>query len=313
MIHQQMEYIYTIYEFGSIRQAADHLCITQPALSIALRKAEEELGEQIFDRGKHPLEPTPAGRIYINGIKQIHQIEDNIKAEIADLAEMNTGSVTIGGTQYFISYILPDILKEHMRLYPKIQLSIVEANSDQILKKLLNNQIDLLISAKHFHSDKFIVFPIFQEMILIAVSRSLITDPGLLAWGITRQDIISGRYVDMADLDELRLLKPLPFIVMEKGSNLHEISMGFFTAAGIEPNICMKVEHLATAHYFSLHGLGATFTTKKLIENSADSDTLYFKIGRAPMIRNFNIIVPRKHYLSKATRKFMTLCESCLS
>ena len=51
MIHQQMEYIYTIYEFGSIRQAADHLCITQPALSIALRKAEEELGEQIFDRG----------------------------------------------------------------------------------------------------------------------------------------------------------------------------------------------------------------------------------------------------------------------
>ena len=46
-MQQQMEYIYTIYRLGSIRQAAEQLCISQPALSISLKRAEKELGEQI--------------------------------------------------------------------------------------------------------------------------------------------------------------------------------------------------------------------------------------------------------------------------
>ncbi len=307
-----MEYIYTIYELGSIKQAAEHLCITQPALSISLKKTEEELGEPIFDRSTRPLELTPAGKIYIDGVKEISRIEGNMKTAISDLSDMNTGTLIIGGTQYFTSYILPPVLKHYIELYPHIKISIEESNSEQILKKLLNNQVDIMFNARTFDPSKFTIRPIFRDMLLLSAARHLIADPHLISYGITHQDVISGKYLSMPSLPDLRVFESLPFILLTEGNNLYLRSMELFRSASITPTILMQVEQLTTAHYFSCTGIGATFTTDKLIQRSAASDVLYFKIDSDIMTRNFNIILPKNRYISAAARKFIALCESDL-
>lgn len=77
-MEQELKYIYTVYEKGSFSKAARALYLTQPALSIAVQKAEEKIGMPLFDRSQKPLKLTPAGEVYIEKIRQIRQLEDEL-------------------------------------------------------------------------------------------------------------------------------------------------------------------------------------------------------------------------------------------
>lgn len=76
---QSKDYIYEIYRCGSFSAAAKNLYITQPAISIAVKKEEQELGQPIFERSSSHLLLTDAGRAYIDAVEKLHRIEDDLK------------------------------------------------------------------------------------------------------------------------------------------------------------------------------------------------------------------------------------------
>ena len=67
-MEQEMEYIHTIYECGSFSKAAEKLYVTQPALSLAVKRTEERIGMQLFDRSGRTLKLTEAGKIYTKSV-----------------------------------------------------------------------------------------------------------------------------------------------------------------------------------------------------------------------------------------------------
>ena len=81
----EMKYIYEIFKQRSFSKAAEILYVTQPTLSLAVKRVESELGMPIFERKKNPITLTPAGEIYINKIKLIKRIEQDLEDEINDL------------------------------------------------------------------------------------------------------------------------------------------------------------------------------------------------------------------------------------
>ena len=95
----ELNYIFEVYRTGSFSQAARNLYLTQPTLSIAIKKVEQAIGMPLFDRGQQPLTLTEAGRIYIARIAEIRQIEENTARELDDLRQMDAGELRIGGTQ----------------------------------------------------------------------------------------------------------------------------------------------------------------------------------------------------------------------
>lgn len=117
----EMRYVYQIYLDGSFSKAAKSLYITQPALSMAIQKVEADIGMPIFDRSTRPLTLTHAGHIYINTIKDIMLLEDNLHNHINDIQNLKCGSLILGGTHYINAHILPDILQA---LFPVTQISI---------------------------------------------------------------------------------------------------------------------------------------------------------------------------------------------
>lgn len=308
-MQQNLEYILTIYETGSIRKAAEQLHITQPALSIALRKVEESLGSPLFDRSCHPLELTPAGKIYLDGICQMQQIEKNVKTAIRDLSDLNTGSLQIGGTQYFTAYILPPVVRRFLQLYPGIELRFSEAETSLNIKKLLSGKLDLMLSTREYNPDKFEVYPISYNTLLLAVPRSLARESGLLSLALTRRDILSGKYLSAEAVPDPAQLAGLPFILLHAGSNLQKRSMEFFRKAGFSPKIVLCVEQLVTAYHLSCCQIGAAFVTDTLICQSADADVVYLKLDPSFAVRRFHIVAQKNHYLSNAARKFITLCR----
>ena len=84
-MEQVMEYIWRVYQEGSFSKAAEKLYMTQPALSIAVKRVEASLGAELFDRTRHPLELTEAGYAYVNAIRRVRDTEDDLRREIDDL------------------------------------------------------------------------------------------------------------------------------------------------------------------------------------------------------------------------------------
>ena len=108
----EMLYIYTIYQEGSFSRAASKLYLSQPALSIAIRKIENEIGMPLFDRQSKPLRLTAAGEIYIDTIKKELLLEQEQQQKISDLKNLTSGTVRLGGTHFLNAYILPEVLSD---------------------------------------------------------------------------------------------------------------------------------------------------------------------------------------------------------
>ena len=103
---QSKDYIYEIYRCGSFSAAARNLYITQPAISIAVKKEEQELGQPIFERSSSRLLLTDAGRAYIDAVEKLHRIEEDLKVYCNDLSNLKTGALRIGASSFFLSSIV---------------------------------------------------------------------------------------------------------------------------------------------------------------------------------------------------------------
>ena len=107
---QGMDYVYEVYKEINFSKAAKNLYISQPSLSAAVKKVETRLGFPIFDRSTTPIQLTEFGKEYIKAIEVIMDVENGFNNFVNDVNELKSGSISIGGTNLFASYILPPLL-----------------------------------------------------------------------------------------------------------------------------------------------------------------------------------------------------------
>ena len=120
-MEQDMKYIYQVYQDGSFSAAAEHLYMSQPALSIAVKRVEESVGAELFDRSRRPLALTEAGQNYIDTLQGILRLEEDLARQIEDLRGLKTGTLRLGGTHFLNCYILAPILAAFAKEYPGIR------------------------------------------------------------------------------------------------------------------------------------------------------------------------------------------------
>ena len=138
----KMQYVYAIYKEKSFTKAADKLCISQPYLSAAIKRIEQQIGAPLFERKSSSVVPTEIGYEYIRALEQITDIEKKFATKIADITDMEQGSLDIGCSVYCSTYVIPQILKEFSSLYPKIKISLIDAGDAQLKTNLVNEEID---------------------------------------------------------------------------------------------------------------------------------------------------------------------------
>ena len=112
------DYIYEIYKEKSFTKAAKNLFISQPALSATVRKLEEEMQVQLFDRSTTPLTLTPEGEAYIKAIEEIFSIKRDYENYIIDVSKLSVGSISVSGANFISSYVLPRIIVPFSEKFP---------------------------------------------------------------------------------------------------------------------------------------------------------------------------------------------------
>lgn len=303
------EYILTIARCGSFSKAAEALHMTQPALSIAIRKAETRLGMPLFDRKKHPLQLTEAGAIYVRGLQKIRTVEETVQRQLKDLDDLVTGSLRIGGSHYLNAHILPLLLTQFSASYPGIQIDLLESSSAHLSSLLKERQLDLTFSCDPDFVQAFKHYSIFHDTILLAVPSDHPFQQQYGDYALSAEQVAAEAYLEAScpvlPLDALSLPE---YILLRPGNNLHDRVAEIFQAAGCVPRIKTQVSQLATAYHLAKAGYAAAFICNRLV-NPHDRGLAFYKLGLPVTDREFFLLLPQEEYVPRAVKAFIHFCR----
>lgn len=304
-MEQDMKYIYQIYQDGSFSVAAEHLYMSQPALSIAVRRVEESIGAEIFDRSRRPVTLTEAGQAYIDTLHYIRYLEEDLAHRIEDLRGLQTGTLRLGGTHFLNCYILAPILADFARLYPGIKLELFEDSALKLQGWLQRRDLDLTLSCAPEIVEQFEHKPAFSDHVLLAVHRDIPLPQELNILALTADDILKQRHLkqDCPRVD-LTHFREVDFILLRQGNNLYDRGRKMFAEAGFEPKIKMTISQMVTSYRLADNALGAVFISDRLVR-SKRSHLRFFKINSEFTDRLFYFLLPKRDYTPFAVRRFM--------
>lgn len=187
----QLEYLLAIDNYRHFAKAADACLVTQPTLSMQLKKLEEELKVTIFDRSKQPIIPTEAGVALIEQARIIMREAKKLESISKGFDDSFEGSLSIGIIPTIAPYLLPYFLGDFIKKYSNIKLIIEELKTEEIIQKLNKDEIDVGILATPLHENNLTEEPLYYEEIMVyAQAKHPLTKKKLLdANDILRDDV----------------------------------------------------------------------------------------------------------------------------
>src|SRR5918911_920069 len=126
----------------SFSRAAEKLARTQPAISLAIQRLENELGEKLIDRSGKDLILTDAGRSVLEYARRFQSLQQEMDNSIAELRDNSAGRLTIGANESTTLYLLRHI-ERYRELYPKVKVQIRRSLSSKIPVELLDGNLEL--------------------------------------------------------------------------------------------------------------------------------------------------------------------------
>ena len=159
----QLQYVLAVAEHKNFTLAADKCFVTQPTLSMQIQKVEEELNIQIFDRTKKPIQLTEIGQKIVNQAKNIVNEADRMKDIVEQQKGFIGGEFKLGIIPTVMPTLLPMFLNTFVKKYPKVKLIIEELNTDDIIMRLKNGNLDAAIAATPLNEEKLKEIVIYYE------------------------------------------------------------------------------------------------------------------------------------------------------
>ena len=312
---RNMEYIYAVYKLGSFSAAAESLFVTQPCLSAMVKKTEEQLGVPIFDRKAKPLCLTEYGERYILYIENLQAMESELEQYLNDVRGLRTGKLNIGANNIFASYVLPGLIHKFKELYPGVQVQMTEGNISYLEDSLTRGAIDLVLDNCPMNPDLFEQHTLKNEHLLLAVHSSFRKDDRFAASRFTYKDILANRHMnsEIAAVS-IQAFADIPFIGLRAGNDTRYRMDQLFHNAGIQPDIQLEVDQLATAYNIACSRLGATLISDTLIYKAPPNPEMdFYKIDDTTATRSIYLYCKHSRYISLAMQKFVDLADQFFS
>lgn len=310
---KKMEYVYAVYKEQSFTKAAEKLYISQPCLSAAIKKIEEEIGMPLFERRYSSVRPTRIGLEYIDAIEKIMSVTRAFESKIDDINNVEYGNLRVGGSNYVSSFILPRIIGSFTRLYPKIEISLLESSSVEIEKKLNEEEIDLLIDS---YDDGQIIhdcYPLLNEKILLAVPAGSKVNDNLKKYRIMPESLSDPGF-DLSSVPAVSInrFKNENFILLKNGNNMHKHAMEIFKNSIFTPQVSFRLDQLSTSYRLAASGNGVCFVTDTIFKYYKFNDDVILYNIEGSGNRTLYVVQKKNRYTSSAMQKFIEIAKSSI-
>lgn len=163
----ELRYIVALAETGHFGKAADKCYVSQPTLSIAIKKLEEELDIALFERNRQLIQPTPLGARIIHQAQYVLEQAGKIK-ELANAGKDPLGSTLALGAIFTVGpYLFPLLIPQLQKLAPKMPLFIEENYTAVLREKLRKGELDAIIIALPFTEPDVDIAPVYEESFVV--------------------------------------------------------------------------------------------------------------------------------------------------
>ncbi len=300
------EYVLTVIKEKGFTKAAESLFVSQPSLSSSIKRIEEKVGSPIFDRSSSPVTLTEVGKEYVKYALEIKEKENDFARYVFDHANLQKGTIKVGGSSFFSSFILPEMVSEFNKMHPKIKFEIFEDNTKNLMNKLSTGNLDLVIDNAILNDENIISEIYTTERILLVVPKKLQINEQLAKYRMSAEDIKLDMHLTNGRSVELEKFKNEKFILLNHENDTGKRAEKLFKKYGIEPKTIFHLDQQVTAYNVSCTGMGISFVSDSLVKRiGASPEVYYYKLPDKSTVRNIYLYQKKNHYLSLSARKFI--------
>lgn len=301
MYFKNYHYFLAIVENGGLTKGAQALYLSQPSLSKYLHKLELQLGTQLFDHNSSPLKLTYAGQRYLEYIRRLQSMERQFAAELTDIRSDEAGIIRVGIAPWRGSILLPALLPAFRKLYPHMQVDILEGRSQQIEAALIQGKLDLcLMNLPSHYAGQTVQKVLWNERLLLVGN----CDHPAVQNAMTQP---SGKTAGYRSID-LRFLENEHFITMKPGQNVAVATEKLFEALELTPKSTWATENMTTAISMVSAGMGFTMMPEAGVRFGTLPENLaFFAVEHEQQHFPFAAVYRKDQPLSKPAGKLLEL------
>ncbi|MBO1004406.1 LysR family transcriptional regulator [Pseudogracilibacillus auburnensis] len=287
MDHRLLLYFTTLVDKGTFTQAAKALHISQPSLSSAIKKLEDNMGLSLFERSTRKISLTREGEILYKESNKLLNHFEHVQKEMTRLKNEGPLELKIG-TIESVKFWLPKVIVTYRESNPEVHIKLLEVlGLRQVETALQNYKIHLAITNQHFENDEILTVPIYKENLV-----------ALFPKGHRLQHI---QAISINDLEEEE------FIICKEGFQTRQDILNAFRKTGINPNIHFEIERFETACSLVEEGLGITIVPENYIKSINHSAFSYKRITNANLSRTVYIACLKNRYLPPVIEQFINI------
>ncbi|MEM5768199.1 MAG: LysR family transcriptional regulator [Bacillota bacterium] len=250
--NKALRYILAIDTYRSITKAAESLYISQPALTHYVHTLEHNLGCSFFTKSQAGMIPTSVGRRVIEYAKHISLLEDEMSKELMESLSSDAGELCFALPLLREANIVPLVIPPFKERYPKVNVRILETQSDHLLELLVNGSADVVLLNYIPVDNPYIKHTMIRaEKLLVALSPE---HPLARKY---RDDRLF--FYPRIDLQEL---KDEPFILQNSNQQTRQISDRLFKKYGIDPKIYLEIRSIEASLRMAAQGCGVCFASE---------------------------------------------------
>ena len=286
---RQLEYFQMASRLRNITRAAERLRVSQPNITVAIKKLEAELGIQLFDRSQKQLSLTPEGAVFLNRVElALRNIQDAV-LEVNDYKQLQKGTIKIGIPPMMGAYLFPRIFSSFQRRYSHLDIFMHEEGSMSIREQLERDELDFGIIIISGASNHLQLLPMAKSQVVCCVPES--------------SPLANKNSISLEDIAEENI------IMLKEGSFLRQTLMTKMKNASIEPNIVLESNQVVTLRGLVASGVGIAFLLDMVVEDEPGVKAIPLA---EPMFVDVGLAWKKDRYISRAAKSFIDFCKDIL-
>lgn len=279
----------------SYTRAANVLFISQPAVSMQIKKFEKSLGIKLFERIGKSVYLTEHGKLLFEYTKQIFTLVEEAESRLCTHTGSIAGNVDVGASNTPGTYIMPNILGEFKQKYPLVKANLYIYNTYEIEHMILENKVDFAINGGdiRYGSQLSVEKLVDDEVVHIASPSSPLSENEYASW---------------------EKLSKASYITHEKNSQLYRLIMNIVNQMGFPLNISMTLGNIEAIKQAVAANLGISAVPRSALRNELEHGVLKeIKIKEKRWCYPYNLIYYKNKQLSPASEKLMELVRMRIS
>jgi DNA-binding transcriptional LysR family regulator len=286
---RQLEILLAVHTGGSIKAAAETLYLTQPTISMQLKKLSEAIGLPLYQQVGRKLKFTDAGLTTVKTAKKILQSCEELDMQLANLRGLKSGTLRIACATT-AKYFIPHLLGPFCARYPEIDIQFTVANRQQVIERFEQGV------------DDFYVFSYVPEGLDLDIIKFMSND--LVAIANKNHDFAKQKSVSLSDFCRE------DFIIRETGSGTRYATEQFFNTQTSQPNVRMTIASNEAIIHSVASGLGVSILSAHTLAFGEYHNVKMLNVASLPIQSHWSFCWAKSQQLSPIASVFLDYVES---